>query len=889
MHVQMLVITPMVIEFVIVHQEVIIFSDHVFPVVELVNSVLDQPMLNVSIAQVNYVWNGAKCVLISASNCQLYSAGACVACNAGYYLYWDSTCQATCSAPYLAFGDGDYKVCQTPCQSSEYMYWDNTCLSSCASPLKTVVQGSAQFCQFPCPTTTDYLYWDGTCSATCSYYPRVWTWKKFCDPCPSGLYLYPDKSCQITCSSPYQIKPVGTANLCNPICTGGKFLLGSSTCLLSCPFNFQATMVREQSVCSFPCTDTSQYLYWNGSCISRCPYTSTTYGTYKFCTGCSAGYYLYPDGTCLSLCVAPLYASTVTGTSFQECHYPCSGSLTAFSGASYLKCPALYSYPYSVAATHDCGLDLSPNLSIQMQAVAAVINGLALMVSALAVIVMFVSPKNPTPFCLLLSFKMLEHLKYILAKYPARLQQVLNYQGFAQGILNISPTIPDRVVSAFPHHNLPAQFSTYGLYSSFFVNSWNPLISLVTVAVIALVIIAFEAWVKDLKFVRWIISSIKPAITLPNFFILFLLSTYYNDLIIFTSMELRTLHLKSFVSVFSFLIMLIINILILFFIIKIFYAFKEARKEVTQIRDVNGPAALPRDEWKYKDYQIFFEACKEEAYLHHIFIFAYLVKTYLYTIFIAYIFAYPFISSFFTTFTSGLILLFILLQNCFKDKMHQIQFLTQEAILTIANACVLVIASLDSTCKQAFALREALGGILLACYFSLIVAGGIFMIKTIRDVVARKIAAGRFIRPTRDMVAPAIAVEQKPKTLHPWASYTPNFKLEQKMDDVSPNVSQKLDVDGHSADRKNETMDLFLVTNANESRLMERTNRSNHLGQGEENMVARKPNKIKFDTSDLETVYKKKESQDPSFDNHLNHSQRRFRGTWKSNNGPDEL
>ena len=100
-----------------------------------------------------------------------------------------------------------------------------------------------------------------------------------------------------------------------------------------------------------------------------------------------------------------------------------------------------------------------------------------------------------------------------------------------------------------------------------------------------IIVCSTEFCLKDFKFVRWILSNIKPKLNWATVLIFIILTGYFNAFIIYSSIEYRTLHFDSFLAVFSFLIALFVDALVLFLIVKVFIGFKEARKAVTQVKD----------------------------------------------------------------------------------------------------------------------------------------------------------------------------------------------------------------------------------------------------------------------------------------------------------------
>jgi len=667
----------------------------------------------------SFYWNGNNCASCP-SNCLYCSSGTeCTVCSPGYYLDRYFTCQLTCPLPYLPLGDGVFWVCQTPCQPDNFMYWDNTCESSCDPGLTTRIEGSAKFCDFPCTNPNDYLHWDGpSCVSICTTQPRIKHGKKFCYPCPDGLYLYPNGTCISFCEIPYTTQIIGGADYCQPLCNPGEYLIGNQ-CFTSCTSPLYSENIHGLKVCKSPCPN--DFYYWNGTCLSTCPLNQRFFGIYKFCDACLNNYFLYPDGTCKPTCDPP--RQYFTEDIFQICYFPCGGSSGVYNADSYADCPALYEYPLHLTLKGECMLNLSGQEYEQANTIGQVLNKFSGIVSVLAVIAIVINPRDGRPFCLILSIKMLEYLKYIIAKYPPLLQQVFNTLNFNLGVMNIAPDVSSEAIEKFERYSVPHQYNEFKFHSSFIVNSWDALVSFVVIGIIIGFVLVSEAIFKDKKYVSWLIQKIKPAIKLPTFLVLFLLSSYYIDINIHTSLELRTLHLFSFLAVLSFLTALAMNGLLIFMIVKVFLAFKEARKILTQVADAINPSLHSRDLQKISDYYIFFAICSKEAYYQHAFIFVSIIRVYVFSFVLGYMFEHAFVQSVLALILSGMMLLYLIFVQPLKRLSHLIQFIVMEATLLVPNLCVVIMNAMNGVCSESHEFRSVLGGLIIACNFVLLVGG----------------------------------------------------------------------------------------------------------------------------------------------------------------------
>jgi len=267
------------------------------------------------------------------------NSGTCVSC--------DSTC-ATCSGPastdctscsagnYLSSGQclpctGNCETCSgtastcTSCHTGWFLV-GSSCYSTCDSPLISYTSNGVTYCKTPCPG--QYAYWDGNCGPTCSYNSNA-----------AGTFaIYPTT--------------VNTFSICNYPCSStSQVLYWNGTCSASgCPLPLSMTLFHGSTFCDFPCGN-GQYLYWNGTCSNTCPspLSDDTQGTnlpQKFCWyTCQPNEYLYWDQTCHNSCESPLWPET-QGTSLQRqfCWFPCKPNEYLYWNGT---CLAQCDYPLS--------------------------------------------------------------------------------------------------------------------------------------------------------------------------------------------------------------------------------------------------------------------------------------------------------------------------------------------------------------------------------------------------------------------------------------------------------------------------------------------------------------------------------------------------------------
>ncbi len=207
--------------------------------------------------------------------------------------------------------------------------------------------GSAISANFPC---LDSYFWDGAscqaCHSTCSSCSGPNQGE--CTVCKTTAYDYGNGIClAVACSGAYQLIP-GTKD-CTKKCSSGFYWERSLSCIETCEEPLVQSVDPEggASICSSPCSDATQFVYPDGSCVNTCPtpLSQKTENGIQLCeNSCSdATKYINPDGSCSPTCDPPLIGKTEHG--IFSCNSPCEDSTEYLhpDGSCLDKCPTLFS------------------------------------------------------------------------------------------------------------------------------------------------------------------------------------------------------------------------------------------------------------------------------------------------------------------------------------------------------------------------------------------------------------------------------------------------------------------------------------------------------------------------------------------------------------------
>jgi len=145
-----------------------------------------------------------------------------------------------------------------------------------------------------------------------------------CTACNPG-YSFDGTKC-VQCASTCNQCSTSNTNQCLR-CSSSDYLYWNKSCLSSCPSPLvQNTSQENSKLCSLPC-GSSTYLYQNGTCASTCDTSAGfkifTEGDLWYCNfTCSGGEFLYWNNSCIEACDNPLIQNT-QGDIARYCELPC--------------------------------------------------------------------------------------------------------------------------------------------------------------------------------------------------------------------------------------------------------------------------------------------------------------------------------------------------------------------------------------------------------------------------------------------------------------------------------------------------------------------------------------------------------------------------------------
>ena len=217
-----------------------------------------------------------------------------------------------------------------------------------------------------------------------------------------------------------------------------------------------------------------------------------------------------------------------------------------------------------------------------------------------------------------------------------------------------------------------------------------------------------------------------------NFLITFILSNY-DGIVLFSSLEFKTLKLDHSVSVLSFLAALIFNILTITMLALAMHVIYKLRKMYTQ--SVNSLRQISDTKHQYRAYKIYFELFRESSTSQQAFLVILSCKVYMFYLVISYLFSYPLLQAILIVLLSVSMMIYLIARYPLKQKVKLAQYIVLEAVLLVVNICVLALAAYDHRHMEALHQRKMIGNIVVSCNIVLRVLGPIFIVIQVASII----------------------------------------------------------------------------------------------------------------------------------------------------------
>ena len=718
-------------------------------------------------------------------------------CSSGQYAYANGSCLVSCSSPFVRYTDISNRICNFPCNSTSYYFYStSSCVSTCNSPLQIITQGGYHYCKYPC-LSNEYLYANGSCKSACT--PPLQSSQdsgtnKYClNPCANTTspYLYWNGSCKTQCAYPLTQINNTDGQLCIYHCNSGQYLYWNQSCLNTCPAPLTNKTEAGNNYCFLPCS-TADYLYWNESCLSSCdtPFLKHMKDGINYCSSpCSSSQYLTPSGVCLDSCDAPMIAEQEADIMF--CNGPCQDPSSFYYptiAACKVNCPSpntrsktqFYTVCQSVASATQSLKTVEQISSFTTQAL-----NLGLLAGTIS------SSGSVNSITVAIFAKMLQYIRYIDIKYSNDLVQTLQTHQYKVLSFTLNLDMSDQQKKKFVLRPIPTIFTKWDVHSSFFVNYFSELFSLIIPLVLYILLSTLEFFTKSRDIPR--IYSLMRKLRLQfQGLLISLLYVMHGEILMFAIIDFRSTVLSDPYAKLSFGVAIILLLagwavlgLNLSLLIKLRgYLFKSYLP--IEVKHQRFKEFLKQ----YHNFSVFFKEFKYAFWSQQSFLLVFMLRDAIINIVLAIFYKYPFAEVTIILVLNVLMLTYHFIRRPIKHRLEQVQEVFCELTLLFVNVCVFVMGVHNNNSQQAQNNREVCSLLIIAVnyLFSFVVL--IFVVfKALNNIKewikARNVAKAKRRQSMPDIITPGYLTTES----HP-ISY--NISLKESSFKPRENNTEKL-------------------------------------------------------------------------------------------------
>ena len=583
-----------------------------------------------------------------------------------------------------------------------------------------------------------------------------------CYLCKPGYVRTINNQClsiNIGCPSPYIAFGATTAQACLLPCTSLQYMLYNGTCINSCPAPLVSSQIPQGKTCDYPCSlSADSFLYWNGSCLPTCPTYQRSENGFNFCDACQPGFYEYPNGSCHQTCYTSFRSTMIGGSKF--CTYPCDQAEYLYENGTCLLtcttpfiqriegtfmfcdfgcqgdlqyyypdegvCKATCGYPYRIARIVFCETALSLGEELETEVTVKTMNATGTALTVGAIMLGLFDSKDPTSFFLLALSRMFLSMRYMDIIYPPKLQKIFDNQRPDERSSKLLSQAKDRITAASTDYPIPENFARYRLHSSFLVNFWQSLVSILILLFI--ILIAYTIWLctkKRQKFNQILTKLLN--VFMWNFFLGYILS-FYDRILLYSSLELRASSIDSATQMLSLIVVLLINMGIFFKIGTIFSLLYDLNRQTTAVSGLQRSQNLTAFSLKWHRCLVFYVTFRDTHMSQRAYFLLSNLRIYLFYIILVCTAISPLIQTILIMLMTTGMVIYLFVRYPIKDRVRMVQTLLQELIMLCVNVSILILAALDHVNTEARETREKLGEVIIYSVIAFSWVGITFMV-----------------------------------------------------------------------------------------------------------------------------------------------------------------
>lgn len=527
-----------------------------------------------------------------------------------------------------------------------------------------------------------------------------------CDPC--------DSTCA-TCKGP--------GNLDCLSCPYGYVHLKNGSCSHTCDtYLTLVTTTEGQSFCDPPCNSSEYYWAANQSCLANCSFPLTSKaieGPLLLClnpcssSSSSSSEFLYQDGFCADVCHSLFEVDTKMMVGVKFCKNPCPYEKKFIYPDS--TCKSTCEYPNRVDGNVTLGiciLDLDAETIQQVKQLSeasaignSVSNGGGMIGSLLSV-------SDPASMCLGPFAKMLQYIKFMDIRYPPKVQLMLESQNTNSGSLDFLAKPVKRFTDLFKNQTVPGKFSQYKISSSFIVNFWQSILTLLAIlffmGISCVLLKCFSSSKASTSRGYMIFNTIVSTLKWNFFMIMY--CGMVGDIVLYSALEFQTVSLDDAASNLSLLVCAGFNVLTVIVMIAMLHVNMKIRKSKNDAKG-NLTSDVQKDiEKEWESFRAFFGTYKDAFFGQQIFLLVFIVRVACFNAIVGYAYDYPLFQAFLIACINLMMTLYLIITRPMKAKINFVQQITFELLLLMFNICICALAVADKLKSEVFEMRNRIGG-----------------------------------------------------------------------------------------------------------------------------------------------------------------------------------
>ena len=302
--------------------------------------------------------------------------------------------------------------------------------------------------------------------------------------------------------------------------------------------------------------------------------------------------------------------------------------------------------------------------------------------------------------------KIFSNIKYLNISYSDELQQALLNWKSNFLTLGFSTNMPDVIEERIVERSVPYVFEKYDVPSSFLVNLYQQLSVLVIILLVFIGIKVLEWALKSFKTGHRIFYTLR--IMIQNFIITQLYGLY-GDLVLYSSLEYRSMNLKLGVTGLSFgLSVVLLGVMLGCFAMHWYFL-----RKYQSLKRASGPDSLKEFSEKNKGSQVFMEDFRDESIVQQSFLLFLTFRDIAFSLLLTTLFEYPMIQTL-LIFSFGVIMI-IYLWVCkpFKNKFGLFQQGFYELVALVVNINIIILAFADQIDAYVYEMRQTIGKLII--------------------------------------------------------------------------------------------------------------------------------------------------------------------------------